>query len=315
MPDDDGHPGSSEASHDGADLAQVTEALVTPGDIEGGESPDAAAARLQADHLMVKAILEQGMGGPETPLTPGDSEGGESPDAAAARLQADHLMVKAILEQGLGGTRHQKLEDELINYAVPVLHQALSEGWIISMCVKLHRWRKGSPAWLDFTEAECEEFARQMVADAMPVFTKAVFVKRKWTAYRTDGQPASLKTYFVNACAMQFPGLYRKWLKNKTEQPSGLQPDLGTAGAVRDITIAVDLHEEALSLLKSIPDEQIREYLVWRAIGYTAKEAARLVGLTEKAAESKLGRIRKTLKKNGLIPQPRYRPRSIRGVR
>jgi hypothetical protein len=312
---EDRHPGSSEASHDGADLAQVTEALLTPGEIEAGECPDTAAARLQADRLMVEAILEQGPSGPEALLTPGEIEAGECPDTAAARLQADRLMVEAILEQGLGGSRHQELEDELIKYAVSVLHQALSEGWIISMCVKLRRWRKDSPTWLDFTEAECKEFARQMVADAMPVFTKAVFVTRKWSADRTDGPPASLKTYFVNACAMQFPRLYREWLKKRREQPAGLQLDLGGAGAVRDITVAVDLHEEALGLLKSISDQQIREYLAWRAIGYTAKEAARLVGLTEKAAEGRLGRIRKTLKKSGLIRQPRYRPRSIRGAR
>ena len=270
--DADRHPGSSEALHDGADLAQVTEA----------------------------------------PLTPGETEAGESPDTAAARLQGDQLMVDSIREEGLGGPRHQELEGELINYAVPVLHQALSEGWIISMCVKLHRWPKASPAWLHFTQAECEEFARQMVADAMPVFTKAVFVKQEWSADRTDGQPAaSLKTYFVNACAMQFPSLYRKWLKNRKEQPSGLQPDLGTAGAIRDITVALDLHEEALGLLKSIPDQQIREYLSWRAIGYTAAEAAPLVGLSVKAAEGRLSRIRKTLRKSGLIRPPRYRPRSI----
>jgi hypothetical protein len=275
VPDDGRHPGSSQASHDGADLAQVTEA----------------------------------------PLTPGEIQVDASPDAAAARLQADQLMVEAIRAQGLGGDRHQELEGELISYAVPVLHQALSDGRIISMCVKLHRWRKDSPAWLDFTEAECEEFARQMVADALPVFTKAVFVKQKWSAARPDGQPASLKTYFVNACAMQFPRLYRKWLKNRREQPWGLQPDLGAAGAVRDITVAADLHEEVLGLLKSIPDQQMREYLAWRAIGYTAKDAAQLVGLTEKAAEGRLGRIRKTLEKSGLIRQPRYRPRSIRGVR
>ena len=253
MPDDDRHSGSSEASHGGADLAQVAEA----------------------------------------PLAPGEIEVGESPDTAAGRLRADQLMVEAILEQGLGGSRHRELEDELIRYAVPVLRQFLRDGRIISMCAKLGRSPKDPLAWLEFTEADRDEFARDMVADATPVFTKAVFVTRKWSADRTDGQAASLKTYFLNACAMQFPALYRKWLRHRRAQPAGLQPDLGAAEAIRDTSGAVDLHDEVVRLLRQIQDPKIRKVLIFRAIGYPAAEAAEQAGLTEKAAESKLGRIRK----------------------
>jgi hypothetical protein len=229
------------------------------------------------------------------------------PDSDVDRLLADQLMVDAILGQGLGGPRHQALEAALIQYAVPVLRELLrnpASGEIIAKAARPGRPASDSAAWLDFTEAECEEFARQMVADAMPVFTKAVFVKRKWSAYWTDGQPASLKTYFVNACAMQFPALHRKWLKNRRAQPAGLELDPGEAGAVRDTSVAVDLHEEALGLLKSIHDPKIREVLVLRAVGYTAAEAAQEVGLTEKAAENRLARSRKASKEERNESEP-----------
>ncbi len=270
MPDDDRHSGLSKASHDGAELAPVVEAPLAPGEIEVGESPDTAPGRLEADQRMVEAILEEGVDGP----------------------------------------KHQALNDALIKYAEPVLRQVLRDGRIIGMCAKLRRPRKGSTAkprrprkgsaaWLDFTDEDCEEFACEMVARAMPVFTEAVFVTRKWSADpdRTGGRPASLTTYFVNACAMQFLTLYRKWLKNRRAQPAGLQLDLGGAGAVCDISEAVCLQDEVLGLLKNIRDPKIREVLALRAIGYTAAEAAELVGLTEKAAEGRLARIRRSLKK------------------
>ena len=257
MSRDDQHFSSDEASDDSADLAQDAEASLAPAEVEASGSPD----------------------------------------DAASRLQADRLIVEAILEQGLGGSRHRELEDELIRYAVPVLHQLLRDGRIISKSSKLRRSQGGSTAWTEFTKADREEFARDMVADAMPVFTRAVFVTRKWSADRTDGRAATLKTYFVNACALQFPALYRKWLKNRLVQPAGLQPVAGYAGVVRDPSGTVDLHEEVIHLLRSIRDPKIREVLALRAVGYTAAEAAQRAGLTEKAAEGKLGRIRRALKK------------------
>ncbi len=259
MPDGGRHSGSGEAPHNGADLAQLAEAQLAPSEIEVGEGPD----------------------------------------TAAERLRADQLVVEAILEQGLGRSRHRELERELIRYAVPALCQLLRDGRIISMCAKLGRPLGDSMAWLEFTDADRDEFARDMVADAMPVFTKAVFVIRKWSTVRTDedGQAASLKTYFLNACALQFPALYRKWLRHRRAQPAGLQPDLYATAPVRDPSGAVDLHDEAVQLLKLIRDSKIRKMLGFRAIGYTAAEAAQRAGLTEKAAESKLGRIRRALRK------------------
>jgi hypothetical protein len=261
-PDGDRHLGSSETSHHGADLAQVADASFAAGEIEADESPDAVAARLRADQLVVEAILEEGLGRP----------------------------------------RHQALHEALKEYAEPVLYQALLSGRIISICTKLLPKWKGSMAWLDFTEDDCEQFARDMMDRAWPGFSKAVFVTQKWSAnWRSadepDKQPASLTTYFVNACALQYPTLERKWRNNRRAQPAGLLPDLGASGTVRDPSEIVADHDEALRLLKSIPDRSIQKVLALRSIGYTAAEAAERVGLTEKAAEGRMGRIRKILKK------------------
>ncbi len=228
--------------------------------------------------------------------------GAPRPDPGAAeRLLADQRVVDAILEEGLHGPRHQALEDVLIGYAVPVLRQLLATGQIVSKATKLGRPPGGSEAWLDFTKADREEFARDMVADALPVFTKAVFEERRWVP---DGK-ASLKTYFVNACILQFPALYRRWLdQRRTVRPAGLEIDPGAGRPVVDPATVVTLRDEVIGLLRKIEDRQIREVLVLRGAGYTAEDAARQVGLTPKAAEGRLARIRRDLKEQASMKPP-----------
>jgi DNA-directed RNA polymerase specialized sigma24 family protein len=237
----------------------------------------------------------------EAALAPGEIEADESPDDTARRLRADQLMVEAILEEGLGEDRHLKLQDELIRYAVPVLRQLLADGRIISKSTKLGRPPSDSVAWLDFTDADREEFALDMVADAEPVFTRAVFETKTWSPDRL-GRRASLRTYFVNACVLQFPSLYRKWIRQRRAMPVGLQMDLSGAEVVSDKSGSVDLHDEVARVLRGIRDPKTRELLALRAVGYTVAAAAERVGVTEKAAEGKLARLRRGLRKK---PAPR----------
>lgn len=144
----------------------------------------------------------------EAELAPGQTGGDQ--DTIGRRL-ADQLVVQAILEEGLHGPRHQALEDMLIRYAVPVLRKLVADGRIASRAGRLGR-PPGSPGTLpELAEADREELVRDMVADALPVFTRAVFVEQHWTSARQ----ASLKTYFVNACILQFAQLHRKWLEQR----------------------------------------------------------------------------------------------------
>lgn len=244
----------------------------------------------------------------ETALAPGT----QRPDSNVGRLLADQLMVDAILEQGLGGPRHQALEAALIQYAVPVLRKLLASGEIIAKAARLRRPASDSAAWLEFTHADREEFARDMVADALPVFTEAVFGQRRWSPARG----ASLKTYFVNACIRQFARPYGAWLdQRRVVQAAGLDIGPGSSHEL-DPAIAVAFRDEASRLLKKIPDRQTQEVLVLRAAGWSARDAAQQVGLTEKAAENRLARIRKALKeeRNGSEPPAgNETPRSMKG--
>jgi DNA-directed RNA polymerase specialized sigma24 family protein len=240
-----------------------------------------------ADDKLEQAELDQA----EAALAPGLTGGDH--DIVARRL-ADQLVVQAIIEEGLHGQRHQALEDMLIRYAVPVLRKLLADGRLVSRATRLGR-PPGSPGTLtEFTEADREEFVRDMVADALPVFTRAVFGDRHWAAARG----ASLKTYFVNACILQFAQLHRQWLdQRRVVQPAGLEIEAASTRPVLDPAVTIALRDEVDRLLAGITDPQLREVLILRGAGYSAEDAARQAGLTPKAAEGRLARLRQVLKR------------------
>jgi DNA-directed RNA polymerase specialized sigma24 family protein len=245
----------------------------------GGTSLGASDERDQADLDQAEAALAPALAG-------GDHD-------SVARLLGDQRVVQAILDEGLHGPRHQALEDMLIRYAVPVLRKLLADGRLVSRAIRLGRPAGSLGTLAELTEADREELVRDMVADALPVFTRAVFEDRHWTGARQ----ASLKTYFVNACILQFAQLHRQWLdQRRAVQPAGLELDVASTRPVLDPAVTVALRDEVDRLLAGITDPQLREVLVLRGAGYTAEDAARQAGLTPKAAEGRLARLRQNLK-------------------
>jgi hypothetical protein len=65
----------------------------------------------------------------------------------------------------------------------------------------------------DALELSCET-----VAEAIRCFRERVLIPGKWDPTRK----ASLRTFFVGQCILQFPNIYRRW---NTEQSLGLLPE------------------------------------------------------------------------------------------
>jgi hypothetical protein len=232
------------------------------------------------------AVIEQA----EAALAPGEPRPEHDP---VDRLHADQQVVEGILEEGLDGPRHQTLNEALISYAIPVLLLELGNGGIVSKAAQLGRPPRGSEEWLDSTKADREYFTWDMVADALPVFTRKVFVERCWS----PRGGASLKTYFVNACRLQFAQLFRKWRnQRRTVLPVGLNLGPAFVDHAPDPATTVALIDDASRMLGEINDPQTRKYVVLRGAGFTVEQASRRAGLTPKAAESRLYRLRKSMK-------------------
>jgi hypothetical protein len=264
----------------------------------GSTSPGPARSPEEPGACEEEALRDSGdlLDAVETDADPGGPD--PAPDPAALERQragqrrAEYLLVEAIIEEGLGGPGHRMLEDALIRYAVPVLKHLLSDGQIITKATRLGRAPALRDAWLDFTADEREEFAHEMVATALPGFTRVVFEERRWTPDRG----ASLKTYFVNACILQFARLQERWLADRQAvRPAGLDIDPDSRHFGPGPEAMVIIWDEAHRMLSEIPDEQVREVLVLRGAGWTAEDAARRAGLTVKAAEGRIARIRRNL--------------------
>ena len=221
-------------------------------------------------------------------------------DGAGQRLLADQRVVDAVLKEGLRGPRHQALEEALIRYAIPVLKQLLATGQIRIKCHRLGRPLSESHVLQELTGEDLDDFAQEMIARALPLFTEAVFKDKRWAPYGGAG----LTTYFVNGCVMQFQGIYRQWRKDRQKTvPRGLNLDPDVTSRAPDPAIRVADADHARHSLAEVADEPLREALAWRAVGYTAREAADRAGLTAKAAEGRLSRHRKGLGRGG--PPPR----------
>jgi DNA-directed RNA polymerase specialized sigma24 family protein len=224
----------------------------------------------------------------EAELAPEDEDqNGE----AESRLPADELLVQAVLEEGLGGLRHQRLNRELVRYAVPVLKQLVASGQIRVKCHRLSRPVGGLSGVRRFLLNDLDDFAQEMVTRALPLFTEAVFVDRRWSP---EGG-ASLTTYFINGCVRHFPDIYRKWLRDlQRYMPWGLDPDPDAVSRTPDPADVVADTDQAVRLMRQVP-VPLRVVVARRALGDTVQEAAAEAGLTLKAAEGRLTRLRKNV--------------------
>lgn len=248
----------------------------------------------------------------EAELVPGVPDTADSGHRRAERLRADLLMVDAVLKEGLGGPRHRYLEDHLIAYAVPVLLSLLYDGRLVSKATQLGRPPVPADAWERFTPDDRAEFVQEMVAAALPRFTKVVFEDRRWS----PDLGASLKTYFVSACILNFARLQAQWLDDqRSVRPVGLELSPGSFPGAPDPAVTVAARDEASRLLRSIPDERLQQVVALRAVGFTAEDAAREAGLTPKAAEGRLARFRKEIREQQADAEPHAgkRPETAQG--
>ncbi|WP_424534211.1 hypothetical protein ACOZ38_28370 [Sphaerisporangium viridialbum] len=123
----------------------------------------------------------------------------------------------------------------------------------------------------------------------------------QWDARRG----ASLDTYFIGACLLGFEKVYRRWRKQKhldlLARGVGLAEDLAMVKTVfqpafgRAPESQAVMVDEIKHVMAKIKDPQVHQVLWYQMHGHSQKEAAELSGLSAKAAEGRLGRIRKKL--------------------
>jgi len=233
----------------------------------------------------------------------------ENDAARAARLEADRRIVEILREDGFTGPRFTKACQGWMEYSWRTMNKWMSSG-NVSESIFDRSARAGRPVphhrrTTDWTAEDRHEIATGAVIDGRALFTEYGLVRGRWS----PGGGASLTTYFVGATLRSFRPVYNRWYDDRARRHTELHRAPGRDGPEdvlaqipaqpgADPGNAAALHEECLRLLEQVPDPQVREALCLRAMGYTQREAAQQVGLTEKALERKTSRVRIRLAKN-----------------
>jgi hypothetical protein len=140
------------------------------------------------------------------------------------RLRADLDAVTTLQLSGFADAAWLPLADALVEYGFAVMRVWIANGRIFTEMARMHMPlpvpRKG---WLTLDEAE--SMAGEVVTLALTAFKNDVLAKGCWN----PGKGASLTTFFVGQCKLQFSNVYRNWLRSEeryrmtgTHDPEGV---------------------------------------------------------------------------------------------
>ena len=122
------------------------------------------------------------------------------------RLAADIELVDRLMWAGYEGAEWEQFRTELARYGIVVVTSWIRSGRIFSECAR--RGFSGLRRRPGLAE-DALELAGETNASALSYFRTKVLVPRVWNPTRG----ASISTFFVGACVLHFPNVYRRWLR------------------------------------------------------------------------------------------------------
>ncbi|QIS23459.1 RNA polymerase sigma factor [Nocardia terpenica] len=183
---------------------------------------------------------------------------------------------------------------ELAGYACRILRMWISSGAIVGHVRDITGIRLPWRPELRETDI-AEELAGMTIAVALKHF-RAIMTEGRWDATRGT----CLETYFVGQCLLQFPNEYRRWLRENYAGRPQRTTSINDIEELHDSSACCDLEETAVirldarKALDELPGTQLRTIVVLHSLGYTHAEIGRNLGLTAKAVEMILYRMRKS---------------------
>lgn len=217
----------------------------------------------------------------------------------SARRAAEARIVDILRAENFEGPRYVKTTTRLMDYGWRTINKWTGTGEIFTQAR-----RAGRPVPLHMTSPDWDADARSEVATetvvaGMDLFLEHGLIRGKWD----PNGGASLSTYFVGASVRSFRPVFVRWFRGVQKGQAELDlPPSDPDGAFGDRDIpdqratdpfyAAATHDEVKRILPYITDTKVRRGLALRALGYTQQQAAAEVGLTEKALEGRIGRLR-----------------------
>ncbi|MFD0684783.1 hypothetical protein [Actinomadura fibrosa] len=247
------------------------------------------------------------------PAERGEAEGAgpvpADPDPGGpARRAADRELVAALRASGFTGRTFALFEAEYCAYGRGILLLMMRTGEIIARCARTppHRPRPlpvtETPAW---TDDDMEGLADETAARAMRVFVDRALRRGEWDP---DGE-ASLKTYFVGCCVLQFPNVFARWHgqrrawedNDRLDRSVGLGPSAenvpapGPPDATSALALDAVMRERWLRTLR--PRERLIMELVLH--DHTQVQIADFLGMPVTTVRGVVERVRRRAREEG----------------
>ncbi|MGX1913529.1 hypothetical protein ACWIID_32520 [Streptomyces phaeochromogenes] len=195
------------------------------------------------------------------------------------RRMADQQMVRLLSESDFAGTHYHRFEEALARYGISVLRGWLFSGYVFKLAASRGFDLKPDERELEELARDSdlrEELAMMTVARALPVFRRRALVEAGW---QPDGG-ASIATYFMGACAYEFPNEYRRhrvqqkrWHRGQATQEITTEDRF----VVQGVTEEVLGNLRVLQRLRDIDDPRTQATVALTVDGYTQEEIQQLL--------------------------------------
>jgi DNA-directed RNA polymerase specialized sigma24 family protein len=221
--------------------------------------------------------------------------------ASIDRRLADGRLVAMLEQDGFQGPLYDRFVEELVRYGISVLRGWMHSGYIFELAAQ--RGFGLNPHELDLedlaTDSDLrEELATMTIARALPRFRQQALVDKGWTP---EGG-ASITTYFMGACAYDFPNEFRRHRTSEARQHRALRREKELySPPVSRISVAEGVlgNLRVLDELGEITDPRLKAVVALTLDGYSQEEIRELVdAATVRAVEGLMYRWRTKAKQN-----------------
>lgn len=203
------------------------------------------------------------------------------------RLQGDTDMLLQLQLAGYTGRTWAYFSRVLARYGFAVLRAWMLRGLMLKKCKE--KGLRGLPrnGLGHLSMPDIEELAGETVAVAIYYFRERVLVANGWDPRRG----ASLRTFFIGQCLIQFPSVYRRWRAESSHPHEDVVeevPDKANRDDPAGTVVNRTQIDEALAAL----DDRTAQVLRLFAEDMHQHDIARRSGLTLRAVEAILYRHR-----------------------
>ncbi|MGE0346560.1 MAG: hypothetical protein AB7N73_12160 [Gemmatimonadales bacterium] len=210
---------------------------------------------------------------------------------------SDQERVEQLQRDRFKGPAYQELSDEMWAYALPVLKKKMRSGEIFSMLfdknVMVPAPTFDERAVLHSSMEDRDALAVDTIAAAFPKFC-ATLDRGGWK----PESGSSLRTFFVGACLFAFADVYEKWVAARRAHLRRIVDGDVEALASELIGMALDPERHVVTrdtvnsiLRRSTPATRTICAMVMRDMTFC--EIAKELGITERAVEGRMRRLRR----------------------